>query len=107
MVGIPPDRLLRLRAAAAACFDPDSGITGRTLQRAIRSGALKGYKLGGKLFTTIADIEAWRDRCRVGPPPSPKNAPAATAEASAAVARAHHAIEQLLAPRCPAPSVLA
>jgi hypothetical protein len=102
MVEIPPDRPLRLRSAAAACFDPDSGVTDRTLQGAIRSGALTGYRIRGKLFTTPADIQAWLQRCRVqgslsSCPPAPNIAPPAT-EASAAVARAHHAIEQLMAP---------
>jgi hypothetical protein len=98
---IPPDRPLRLDAAAEAYFGPNSGITGRTLQRAIRTGALKGYTIAGKLFTTLADIQAWLQRCRVqgslsSCPPAPNIAPPAT-EASAAVARAEMAIERLRA----------
>jgi hypothetical protein len=108
MAETPRDRPLRPDAAAEQYFGPDSVITGRSLASSMRKRdrgdptALQGVKLRGKWHTTIRDLEAWVDRSRVQVPPplhpaASNIAPPATAEASAALARAHHAIEKLVA----------
>jgi hypothetical protein len=96
-----PDRFrpLRLDAAARVYFGSDSGVTGRSLSRLARRGELSAYRIAGKLYTTLADIEQMVTRSTVErpsqtqPQPAPDFAPPAFTDA--AVARAELAIQQL------------
>jgi hypothetical protein len=96
-------QFMRLHEAAVAVFGSDSGITGRTLNVACRSGKLTHYRVAGKLFTTIEDVTAWARSARVpcGAAVSPSspyrepNAPVTDAVARAAVERATAAIKAL------------
>jgi hypothetical protein len=96
-----PDRFrpLRLDAAARAYFGPSSSITGRSLARLARRGALSVYRIAGKLHTTLADIDQMVTRSAVErqPPDQPQpgdlEPPASTA--GDAIARAQQAIERL------------
>ena len=53
------DRPLRLHVAAEKYFDPpeESGVHGRTLKRMPDQGKLRIYRVAGKDFTTLADID--------------------------------------------------
>ena len=53
------DRPLRLHVAAEKYFDPpeESGVHGRTLKRMADQGKLRIYRVAGKDFTTLADID--------------------------------------------------
>jgi hypothetical protein len=48
---------LRLEAAAKEAFPRGSGVTGRTLKRMADQGKLRIYRVAGKDFTTLADID--------------------------------------------------
>ena len=64
------DRPLRLHVAAEKYFDPpeESGVHGRTLKRMPDQGKLRIYRVAGKDFTTLADIdEAVRNSAMTAP----------------------------------------
>jgi hypothetical protein len=94
-------RPLRLDAAALLYFGPDSGITGRSLASLARRGKLGTYRIGNRLFTTLADIDLMVRNSAVERAlptklePAPDLAPPAAAAATDAVARAEMAIERL------------
>jgi hypothetical protein len=96
-------RPLRLEAAAVRYFGPHSGITGRSLASLARRGKLGTYRIGNRLFTTLADIDLMVSNSAVQRalptqfPPAPNLEPPTSAGARDAVARAEMAIEQLRA----------
>src|SRR6516164_7321412 len=55
---------LRLDAAARLAF-PDGSMNGSALRRLIVSGQLEAELIAGRYYTTLADIERMRGRCRV------------------------------------------
>lgn len=57
------DTPLRLDDAAAIAY-PKGGMTGATLRREAAKGRLAVERVAGKLYTTLADIEEMRRRCR-------------------------------------------
>jgi hypothetical protein len=65
---VRPDTPLLLDVAAALAF-PDRSMTGSWLRREIARGRLEGWKAGGKIYTTLAAIEAMWERCRLEPDP--------------------------------------
>jgi hypothetical protein len=92
---VPVDRKkpLRLDAAAKAYFDEDSGVSANTLKSAIKAGALDGFKIAGKPFTTFAAIDQWIERLRTAQ--RPQHPILAPPDDGDAVARAKAAIERL------------
>jgi hypothetical protein len=65
---LQPDTPLRLEIAAAVAF-PDNSMTARRLHGEIRRGRLAGWKMGGRVYTTLAAIAAMREQCRIAPDP--------------------------------------
>src|SRR6516225_6801503 len=65
---ITPDTPLRLYVAAALAF-PDGSITQNSLRKAVAAqrNGLRHELLRGKIYTTLAWIEEWREACRVQP----------------------------------------
>ena len=59
-----PNALLRLETAARAAF-PDGSIKANGLRREAAAGHLVIYRIAGKDFTTLADIEGMKKQCRV------------------------------------------
>lgn len=57
---------LRLALAAEIAF-PDGSIGVKGLRRERDAGRLTTFKIAGKEFTTLAEIEEMRERCRVQP----------------------------------------
>jgi hypothetical protein len=55
------NRPLTIKLAAAL-----SAFTPGELSAAIQRKELKGWKQAGKIRTTLADIDEWTERCRVG-----------------------------------------
>ena len=55
---------LRLDAAARLAF-PDGSMSGSALRRLIVNGQLEAELIAGRYYTTLADIERMRGRCRV------------------------------------------
>lgn len=81
---ISPTDPLRLAVAAALAF-PDGSMTVSGLRREAAAGRLVVEKIAGKMYTTLAEIEAMRSKCRVtvkqsGPRnPTPQDAKVARA----------------------------
>jgi hypothetical protein len=73
---VRPDTPLLLDVAAALAF-PDRSMTGSRLRREIARGRLEGWKAGGKIYTTLAAIEAMWDRCRLPSEASAQEGPSA------------------------------
>ena len=63
---VRPDTMLRLEAAAALGF-PDGSMSVAALRREAAAGHLTVYKIAGKHFTTLNDIEGLKAICRVHP----------------------------------------
>src|SRR4051812_33077976 len=64
---VKPDTMLRLAIAAQVAF-PDGSMSVSALRREGIAGRLRIYRLRGKDFTTLADIELMREAsasCRV------------------------------------------
>lgn len=61
---ISPTSPLRLEVAARLAF-PDGSITIRGLRRQIARGRLAYEVIAGKHYTTLADIDEMRKRCRI------------------------------------------
>src|SRR3984957_14753589 len=61
---INPDTPLRLSVAAALAF-PDGSMTAFGLRRESARGRLVIERIAGKDYTTLANIERMRERCRV------------------------------------------
>jgi hypothetical protein len=59
-----PNTLLRLETAASSAF-PDGSIKASGLRREAAAGHLVIYRIAGKDFTTLADIEGMKKKCRV------------------------------------------
>src|SRR4051794_17241907 len=59
-----PNAMLRLETAARAAF-PDGSIKATGLRREAAAGRLAIYRIAGKDFTTLADIEGMKKQCRV------------------------------------------
>jgi hypothetical protein len=59
-----PDDLLRLDEAAKLGF-PHVRMTGSALRTEARKGRLAIYRVAGKDFTTLADIERMKTLCRI------------------------------------------
>src|SRR6516162_7842134 len=55
---------LRLDAAGRLAF-PDGSMSGSALRRLVVSGQLEAELIAGRYYTTLADIERMRGRCRV------------------------------------------
>ena len=65
--GVPntdPNTMLRLETAARTAF-PDGSIKASGLRREAAAGHLAIYRIAGKDFTTLADIEGMKKQCRV------------------------------------------
>lgn len=60
---IAPDTPLRLDVAAALAF-PGGGMSAASLRLERDRGRLVVERIAGKDFTTLAEIDAMRDRCR-------------------------------------------
>src|SRR6516225_11892896 len=60
------DQPLRLAVAAALAF-PDGSMTASGLRREAARGRLVIERIAGKDYTTLANIELMRQRCRVQP----------------------------------------
>jgi hypothetical protein len=90
-------RPLRLDAAARIYFGLDSGVSGKTLRALGNAGRLKVYKIAGKLFTSLADLDAMVKGSTVerSPPTQPQPVLAQPASAEEALARAQKAIANL------------
>ena len=56
--------MLRLQAAAALGF-PDGSMSAGALRRQARAGRLAIYRIAGKDYTTLNDIEGMKTACRV------------------------------------------
>jgi hypothetical protein len=63
---VRPDTMLRLEAAAALGF-PDGSMSVAALRREAAAGHLTVYRIAGKHFTTLNDIEGLKAICRVDP----------------------------------------
>lgn len=61
---ISPTSPLRLEVAARLAF-PDGSMTIRGLRRQIARGRLAYEVIAGKHYTTLADIDEMRKRCRI------------------------------------------
>jgi hypothetical protein len=61
---VEPTTMLRLEAAAALAF-PDSSMSVAALRREAAAGHLTIYRIAGKDFTTLANIEEMKTTCRV------------------------------------------
>jgi hypothetical protein len=59
-----PNAMLRLETAARAAF-PDGSIKANGLRREAAAGHLAIYRIAGKDFTTLADIQEMKKQCRV------------------------------------------
>jgi hypothetical protein len=84
----PPDAItpttpLTLEIAAELAF-PDGSKTGPALRRMVAAGQLGAERIGGRLYTTLADIEQMRGKCRVNlkAPASPSTAEACGSSAT-------------------------
>lgn len=66
MSSIAPHTPLRLERAAELAF-PEGGVTAAMLAAQAKRGRLTVERIGGRLFTTLADIEEMRERCRQKP----------------------------------------
>jgi hypothetical protein len=77
---VTPSDLLRLKIAAQLGF-PDGSVSAEALRREASAGHLNVYRVAGKLYTTLADIERMKDTCRVqakgrvSPSSKPQDAP--------------------------------
>lgn len=58
------DAPLLLATAARLAF-PDGAVTARGLRREVARGRLVAWKIAGRLFTSLAEIERMRSSCRV------------------------------------------
>ena len=63
---ITPTTPLLLEDAAKIAF-PNGGMTALILRRQALRGNLAIERIGNRVFTTLADIEEMRKRCRVNP----------------------------------------
>ena len=61
---ITPTSPLRLDVAAALAY-PDGSMTANGLRTEAAKGNLRIEKTAGRFYTTLADIEKMRERCRV------------------------------------------
>lgn len=61
---VAPDTMLRLEVAAALAF-PDGSMTVAGLRREAEAGRLTIYLTNGKHYTTLANIQELKDKCRV------------------------------------------
>ncbi|WP_454619342.1 hypothetical protein [Bradyrhizobium cenepequi] len=61
---IKPNTLLRLEVAACISF-PDGSLSVSAMRREAAAGRLVTYRIAGKDFTTLADIEEMTKLCRV------------------------------------------
>ena len=59
-----PNAMLRLETAARVAF-PDGSVTANALRPEASAGHLTIYRIAGKHFTTLADIEGMKKQCRV------------------------------------------
>jgi hypothetical protein len=62
--GVDTKTMLRLEVAARLAF-PDGSVKVSTLRREAAAGRLTIYRIAGKDFTTLADIEGMTKSCRV------------------------------------------
>jgi len=61
---VTPATMLRLEAAAALGF-PDGSMSAGALRRQAAVGHLAIYRIAGKDYTTLANIEEMKTTCRV------------------------------------------
>jgi hypothetical protein len=59
-----PNAMLRLETAARVAF-PDGSVKASGLRTEAAAGHLTIYRIAGKDFTTLADIEGMKKQCRV------------------------------------------
>jgi hypothetical protein len=76
----PSDRLMTLTEAAKLI----PGADARTLKRRIRSGQLQAYRPGKAYLTTVADVAAMVQACRVVRAPATSALPAPDLAAASA-----------------------
>jgi hypothetical protein len=62
---ITPTTMLRLADVARITF-PDGSVSVGALRREGIAGRLKVYRIAGKDFTTLFDIQQMRERCNIG-----------------------------------------
>jgi hypothetical protein len=75
---VTPATMLRLEAAAALGF-PDGSMSAGALRRQAAVGHLAIYRIAGKDYTTLANIEEMKTTCRV-----PAKGPTSTTTSSGA-----------------------
>ena len=63
---VTPDTPLRLAAAAAIAF-PDGSMSAAILKSEADKGRLAIERIGRRYYTTLRNIEAMREKCRVEP----------------------------------------
>ena len=63
---VTSDTMLRLAAAGALGF-PEGSMSAGALRRQARAGRLAIYRIAGKDYTTLNDIEGMKTACRVHP----------------------------------------
>jgi hypothetical protein len=61
---VTPQTPLRLEIAARLAF-PDNSMSAAALRRMISAGKLNAERIAGRYYTTLADIEDMREKCRV------------------------------------------
>jgi hypothetical protein len=61
---VGPDTMLRLEAAAELAF-PDGSMSVAALRREAAAGRLTIYRIAGKDFTTLSDVQEMKTKCRV------------------------------------------
>jgi len=101
---------LRLHTAAERAF-PDGSMTASGLRREAAKGNLVIERIAGKDYTTLAEIERMRVKCRVqakvrgsgcaSAPAAPPPGSSATATTSKALAALHESLSALRKPSLP------
>lgn len=95
---ITPDALITLDVAAKLGF-PDNTMSAKSLRNEIDRGRLRAWKIGGRIFTKLSEIEAMQEACMMEPKALPPDVapprPPRPGSAAASMVRFKNAVADL------------